>query len=164
MRDSFTASSKPAWGVSVFNEGSQTSLMISPQSPQITTGDKSLTAVLEPVQRACVGVEDLAALGFRQRRPEGEAWIVEIPVRIVRREQQALDADPFDQRAQMFCLVRLVDRLRREPEMLLHIFRRATLEMRHLTAETFKMPVHPPGGRRDPAKAALDEDNLQVRE
>ena len=26
------------------------------------------------------------------------------------------------------------------------------------------MPVHPPGGRRDPAKAAFDEDDLQVRE
>src|SRR6478609_6236733 len=164
MRDSFTASSKPAWGVSVFNEGSQTSLMISPQNPQITTGDKSLTAVLEPVQRARVCIEDLAALGFGQRRPEGVAWIVEIPVRIVRREQQAIDADPLDQRAQMSCFIRLVDRLRREPEMLLHIFRRTTLEMRHLAAEGLEMPVHAPGRRRDPAEPALDEDDLQVRE
>src|SRR3954454_9555300 len=98
------------------------------------------------VDGARVGVEDLRALCFRQRRPEGEPRIVEIPMRIVRREQQALDADPFAQRTQMFCFVRLVDRLRREPEMLLHIFGRPALEMRHLAAETFKVPVHPPGG------------------
>src|SRR5712692_3694904 len=56
---------------------------------------------LKFVQRAGVGVEDLRPLGFRQRRLEGEARIVEIPVRIVGREQQPVDADPFDQRAQM---------------------------------------------------------------
>src|SRR3954453_4030490 len=118
----------------------------------------------ELVDCARVGVEDLPALGFRQRRPEGEPRIVEIPMRIVRREQQAVDADPFDQRTQMFCFVRLVDRLRREPEMLLHIFRRLSLEMRHLTAERFEVPVHPPGRRRNPAEAAFDEDDLQLRE
>src|SRR6478609_8444489 len=95
----------------------------------------------ELVDCARVGVEDLAALGFGQRRLEGVARIVEIPVRIVRREQQAVDADPFDQRAQMFCLVRFVDWLRREPEILLHIFRRLSLEMRHLAAERLEMPI-----------------------
>src|SRR3954468_15886255 len=118
----------------------------------------------ELVDCARVGVEDLAALGFRQRRPEGEAWIVKIPVRIIRREQQTIDADPLDQRAQMFCLVRLVDRLRREPEMLLHIFGRPALQMRHLAAERLEVPVHPPGGRRNPAETAFDEDDLQLRE
>src|SRR4029453_11059600 len=53
---------------------------------------------------------------------------------------------------------------RREPEMLLHIFRRFSLEMRHFTAERLKMPVHPPGRRRNPAKAAFDEDDFQLRE
>src|SRR4029079_9523650 len=103
----------------------------------------------ELVDCARVAVEDLAARDVRQRRLEGVAWIVEIPVRIVRREQQAVDADPFDQVAQMSCFIRLVARLRREPEMLLHIFRRPALEVRHFAAESLEMPVHPPGGRRD---------------
>src|SRR5689334_8747044 len=64
----------------------------------------------------------------------------------------------------MFCLVRLVDRLRRKPEMLLHIFRRLALEMRHLAAEGLEMPIHPPRRRRDPAETAFDEHDLQVRE
>src|SRR5437879_13447846 len=48
--------------------------------------------------------------------------------------------------------------------MLLHIFRRPALEMRHLAAEGFEMPVHPPGGRRDPTETTFDEDDLQFRE
>src|SRR6187431_3597081 len=84
----------------------------------------------ELVDAARVGVEYLSPFGLGQRRLEGVARIVEIPVRIVRREQQAIDADPFDQRAQVLCLVGFVDWLRREPEMLLHIFRRFSLEMR----------------------------------
>src|SRR4051794_35764354 len=76
------------------------------------------------VDRTRVGVEDFCALGLGQRRLEGEARIVKIPVRIVRREQEPVDADPFDHRAQMFCVVRLVDRLRGEPEMLADIFGR----------------------------------------
>src|SRR6478609_11556523 len=36
--------------------------------------------------------------------------------------------------------------------------------MRHLAAEGVKMPVHPPRRRRDPAKTAFDEDDLEVRE
>src|SRR6478752_9704622 len=36
--------------------------------------------------------------------------------------------------------------------------------MRHLAAEGLEMPVHPPGRRRDPAKTAFDEDDLEVRE
>src|SRR5207253_7061471 len=102
----------------------------------------------ELVERTRIAVEDFPALGLRQRRLEGKARIVEIPVRIIRREQQAVGADPLDQRAQMLAFVGLVDRLRREPEMLLHIFRRPALEMRHLAAEGFEMPVHPPGSRR----------------
>src|ERR1700726_3305217 len=36
--------------------------------------------------------------------------------------------------------------------------------MRHLAAEAIEMPVHPPYRRRDPAKAAFDEHDLQSRE
>src|SRR5260370_26879879 len=118
----------------------------------------------ELVQRAGVAVENPAALGFRQRRLERKARIVKVPMRIIRREQQAIDADPFDQRAQMLGFIRLVDRLRREPEMLLHIFRRTPLEVRDFAAEAVEMPVHPPHGRRDPAEAALDEHDFEFRE
>src|SRR6202040_65168 len=76
------------------------------------------------VQRAGVAIEDFCAFRFAQRRLEGKARIVEIPMRIIRREQQAIDADPFDQRAQVPRLVRLIDRLGGEPEMLAHIFGR----------------------------------------
>ena len=63
----------------------------------------------------------------------------------------------------MFSFIRLVDRLRREPEVFLDIFGRLSLEMRDFIAEFFKVLVHPPHGRGDPAKAALDEDDLQFR-
>ncbi len=49
-------------------------------------------------------------------------------------------------------------------EMLLHIFRRLALEVRHLAAEALEVLVHPPHRRGDPAEAALDEDDLQLRE
>src|SRR3954469_8085081 len=104
----------------------------------------------ELVKRAGVAAEYLAALGLRQRRLERKARIVKIPVRIVRREQQAVDADPFDQRAQIPCLGRLVDCLRGEPETLLDVFRGPPLQMRDLVAEPFKMLVHPPRGGGDP--------------
>src|SRR6516225_6655308 len=111
--------------------------------------------VSELVDRTRIGAEDLLPLGLRQRRLEGEARIVEIPMRIVRREQQAVDADPFDQRAQMPRLVRLVDRLGREPEMVADIVRRLALEMRNLAAEALEMLVHAPDRRGDPPEAAL---------
>src|SRR5713226_5748614 len=91
------------------------------------------------VKRAGVAVEDLGPFRFRQRRLESETRIVEIPMRIIRREQQAIDADPFDQRSQVPRLIGLVDRLRREPEMLPHIFGRTPLEMRDFGAEAFEM-------------------------
>src|ERR1700741_4451183 len=119
---------------------------------------------LQPVQRPRIGVEDLAALLVRQRRLESEARVVEIPMRVVRGEQEAIDADPFDQLTQMPRLVGLVDWLGREPEMLADVFRRLALQMRHLAAEARKMLVHPPHGRRNPAEAAFDEHDLQLRE
>src|SRR6266702_49002 len=117
--------------------------------------------VSELVDRAGIGAEDLLPLGLGERRLEGEARIVKVPVRIVRREQQPVDSDPFDQRAQMPRLIRLVNRLRREPEVLADIFRRFSLEMWHLAAEAREVLVHPPHRRRDPAETALDEDDLQ---
>src|SRR3979490_2569422 len=45
----------------------------------------------ELVERAGVAVEYLGAFGFGQRRLEGETRIVGIPVRIVGREQHAVD-------------------------------------------------------------------------
>src|SRR5258708_17072036 len=101
---------------------------------------------LQLVQRAGVAVEDLATLGFAQRRLEGETRIVGIPMRVIRREQHPLDADPFDQRSQMPRFVGLVDRLRGEPEMLLDIFRWPPLEVRDLAAKALEMLVHAPGG------------------
>src|SRR6266481_6192629 len=85
-------------------------------------------SVSKLVNRAGIAAEDFLPFGLRQRRLERKTRIVEIPMRVVRREQQAVGADPIDQRAQMFCLIRLVNRLRREPKVLLHIFRRTALE------------------------------------
>src|SRR5258707_3560796 len=114
----------------------------------------------ELVERAGVAAEDFLAFRLAQRRLESEPRIIKVPMRIIRREQQPVDADPFDQRSQMFCFVGLIDRLRREPEMLAHIFRRTPLEMRHLAAEPLKMLVHPPHRRGDPAESAFDEYDL----
>src|SRR5215212_1683391 len=116
------------------------------------------------VKRASVAVEDFGAFDVRQRCPEGETRVVEIPMRIIRREQQAVDTDPVDQRSQVPRLVRLVDRLRREPEMLPDIFGRTPLEMRDLAAEALEMLVHSPHRRRYPSETAFDEHDLQPRE
>src|SRR5947209_3879663 len=118
----------------------------------------------ELVNRARVAVKDFRPFGFAQWCPESEPRIVEIPVRIIRGEQQAIDTDPFDQRTQMPCLIRLVDWLGSEPEVLSNIFGRTPLEMRHLAAEALEMLVHPPHRRGDPTETALDEHDLQPRE
>src|SRR5438270_612397 len=76
---------------------------------------------------------------------------------------QAVDADPFDHRTEVPRIVRLVDRLGGEPEMLADIFGRLALQMRHLAAKTLEMLVHPPRRRSNPAEAAFDEHDLQLR-
>src|SRR6266478_5396832 len=116
------------------------------------------------VERAGVAVEDPGPLLLGQRRLERKARIVEIPMRIIRREQQTIDADPIDQGSQVPCLVGLVDRLGGKPEVLPHIFRRTPLEVRDFVAEALEMLVHSPRGRRDPAAAAFDEHDLEARE
>src|SRR5579863_2985596 len=98
----------------------------------------------ELVNGARVGLEDLEPLRFAQRRLESEPRIVEIPMRVVRGKQQPVHPDPVDQRAQMLGLIGLIDRLGREPEMLLDIFRRPPLQMRHLAAEALEVLIHPP--------------------
>src|ERR1700675_3785204 len=118
----------------------------------------------ELIERAGVAVEDFGPFHLSQRRLEGETRIIEIPMRIIRREQQAIDANPFDQRTQVFCFVGLVDRLGREPEMLPDIFGRTPLEVRDFRAEAFEMLVHPPHRRWNPAEPAFDEYDLEARE
>src|SRR5258707_15797412 len=115
----------------------------------------------ELVERAGVAAEDFLAFRLAQRRLESEPRIIKVPMRIIRREQQAVDANPFDQRTQMFCFVGLVDRLRREPEMLADIFGRTPLQMRDFVAETLEMLVHSPHRRWNPAEAAFDEHALK---
>src|SRR5882724_7085077 len=116
------------------------------------------------VERAGVAVEDFYLLRLAQRRLERKTRIVEIPMRIIRREQQTIDADPFDQRSQVPRLVGFVDRLGGEPEMLPHIFGRTPLEVRDFVAEALEMLVHSPCRRGNPAEAAFDEDDFQARE
>src|SRR6266849_442344 len=116
------------------------------------------------VQRAGVAAEDPGPLHLRQRRLESKARIVEIPMRIIGREQQTIDADPIDQRSQVPCLVRLIDRLGGEPEVLAHIFGRTPLEVRDFVTEALEMLVHSPHGRGNPAEAAFDEHELEARE
>src|SRR5262245_8999084 len=55
----------------------------------------------EVVEGARIGIEDLQALGLGERRLEGETRVVVIPMRIVRGEQQPVDADPLDEVAQV---------------------------------------------------------------
>src|SRR3569832_2651661 len=98
----------------------------------------------EFVDGAGVGVEDLDPFRLGEWCPDGKTRIVEIPMRIIRRKQQPVDADPLDQGTQMFRLIRLIDRLRGEPEMLAHIFGRTALKVRHLGTEALEVLIHPP--------------------
>src|SRR5471032_1917367 len=115
------------------------------------------------VKRAGVAAENLDAFGLSQRRLDRKTRIVEIPVRIIRREQQTIDADPVNHRSQMLGVVRLLDRLRGEPEMLADIFGRTPLQVRDFVAEALEMLVHPPCRRRDITEAAFDEHDLEFR-
>src|SRR5258708_19411158 len=112
------------------------------------------------VKRARVAVEDFAPLRFCQRRLEGEARIVEIPMRVIRGEQQAVDADPFDQGSQVPRLIGLVDRLGREPEVLPHIFGRTPLEVRAFPAVAFERLGHPAHRRSIPPEPPFDHPPL----
>ena len=57
-------------------------------------------------------------------------------------------------------LLRLLDRLGRVPDVLAHIFGRRALQVRHLVAHARPVLVEPPGERRHPGEAALDQHDL----
>jgi glc operon protein GlcG len=78
--------------------------------------------LLQSVKRLGVAGEEFCAHRLLESRLEHVAWVVEIPVRVVGREHQPIPSDPTHDLEQILRLVRLVDRLRREPEMLADVF------------------------------------------
>src|SRR3984885_261478 len=143
QRLSSAKNSPLAWNTTISRPSTLTTLL-PPGGISLVRATMCRVMTSKLVQRAGVAVEDLRPFHFRQRRLEGETRIVEVPMRIIRREQQAIDADPFDQRAQVPRLVGLVDRLGGKPEVLAHIFGRASFEMRNFIAEAFEMLIHSP--------------------
>src|SRR5262245_64602745 len=55
-----------------------------------------------------------------------------------------------------------LDRLRRKPEALAHVFRRRSSHVWHLVSKALPVFVQAPGEGGRPAKAALDEDKFEL--
>src|ERR1700722_5155627 len=146
QRLSSAKNSPLAWNTTISRPSMLTTLL-PPEGISLVRATMCRVMTSKLVQRAGIAVEDLRPFHFRQRRPEGKTRIVKIPMRIIRREQQAIHPDPFDQGPQVPRLVGLVDRLGGKPEMLANIFRRTPLEMRNFIAEAFEMLIHSPHRR-----------------
>src|SRR6201996_3031761 len=73
------------------------------------------TGLLQAVERQRVLAEHHPLLLFGQRRLEGVARIVLVPMRIVGREHDAIPADPLAGGQQIFRSLRFLDRLRGYP-------------------------------------------------
>src|ERR1700744_522434 len=89
------------------------------------------TGLLQAVERQRVLAEHHPLMLFGQRRLEGVARIVLIPMRIVGGEHDAVPTDPFAGGQQVFGALGLFDRLRRHPDIRTYILRRQALEVRH---------------------------------
>src|SRR6185437_15451810 len=83
------------------------------------TGATTCRAIrlLQAVERQRVLAEHHAFLLLSQRRLEGIARVVLIPVRIVGGEHDAVPADPLAGCQQIFRPFGLLDRLRRDPDV-----------------------------------------------
>src|SRR5262245_5076320 len=115
------------------------------------------------VDRPRIGVEDLGTFAVRQRRLEGKARVIVVPVRVVGGEQQPIDPNPLDHGAQVRTVLGLLDGLRGKPETLAHVLRWWPLQVWHLVPEALPVLVHAPRDGGYPAKAALDKHELQAR-
>jgi hypothetical protein len=91
---------------------------------------------------------------------------VELPVRIVGREQQKIVAtDMFERAGKLLRVVfRQIERLERESHALADDVGRRPVEPRHLGAHAAPGLVDAPQQRRQPGKAGLDADERQRRE
>src|SRR6185437_9019450 len=105
--------------------------------------------------------EDHALLLLGQLDLEDGLWIVEIPVRIIGREEEAIPADPFDDTQQIVGALGLFHRLRREPDMLADVFGRRPFQMRNLAAHLLPMLIEPPAQWRNPSETTFDQHELQ---
>ena len=118
----------------------------------------------KPVEPARVRPHDLTPQR-RREQPRGLPRGVEVPVRVVGGEQDAVVHPDVPQRGgQVGGVVRLLDRLRGEPEVLADVLRRRPAQVRHVRAQLPPGVVEGPHQRTGPGDAALDADHLQRRE
>ena len=117
----------------------------------------------DPVQLLRIAEIERLAVGVADAGRQHARRLVEVPMRVVGREQQLVPADPFDHLEQMLAPLRVFHRLRGPPDVVADVFRRLALEMRHLAAQPLETLVEPPGQRRRPAEAGLDHHHLQFR-
>src|ERR1700683_2257723 len=99
------------------------------------------------------GIDPLAAL-LAQVLRHGDEWIVEIPVRVVGREQDAVEADRLHNLDEMGRIVRPLHRLGRHPEMLAQILRRWPFDLRQARTHALPIAIEAMTEGGNPAKAA----------
>src|SRR5271166_4702451 len=123
------------------------------------TGATTCRAIpsLQAVERQSVLAEYHPLVLLGQRRLEGVTRIVLVPVRIVGREHDAVPTDPLTRRQQILGPLRLLDRLRRHPDVGADVFRRQPFQMRHFLAQPLVVLVEPPCQRGQPGEAAFHQ-------
>src|SRR3954453_1826210 len=100
------------------------------------TGATTCRAIgsLQAVERQRVLAEHHPLMLLGQRRLEGVARIVLVPVGIIGGEHYAVPADPLARGKQILRPLRLLYRLRRNPDVVADVFRRQLLQMQPFPA------------------------------
>src|SRR5262245_41240198 len=110
---------------------------------------------IEAVDLLRIAAEDRPALGFAHGDLDGETRVIIVPMRIVARVDDTVPADPIEDGAQILRVLRLLDRLRRVPQIAVQILRRLELEMRDLAPHLGDVGVESPAERGNPGEAAF---------
>src|SRR5262245_22610206 len=102
------------------------------------------------------------AFGLTHGDLNGEARVIVVPMRIVARIDDTVQADPIEDGAQVMRVLRFFDRLRRVPEIAAQVLRRLELEAGNLAPHLCNVGVEPPTEARNPGEATLNQNDLQA--
>src|ERR1700733_12549261 len=149
-----TASRSAADRIVPFTSETPLSSLAAVRSPLFLVFSRRLYArsSLRRIEPVCVAEQEGGLLFLGQSQRHRGQGIIVVPMRIVGRKQQPIEADPVDGVAQMDGWVRLFHRLRRHPDLVAQILARQTLEVRGFAAQRRTYLVEPPGERRHPGK------------
>src|SRR5204863_3135639 len=119
-----------------------------PSSRRAPRARRSRSWAWKAIELARVAGEDPGAQLLRQRRRQGLSRRVEVPVWVVGREQQAVcEIALLEHPDEVLRVVRLLDRLCREPDALADQLRWLAVERRHVVPQELPRAVERPAER-----------------